>query len=213
MYPAFAQKLDLHIRKTHIKVQKIDGSALETFKMVIADLKMKDKVGKSRFFWEIFLVADTKFKPVLGMLFFTTNNVDVSFGEGTLTWKSYTTNKALPTTKQVQIVDPKEFVIAALDMGSKTFIVYMAIQEREEMPVHSKKQDQVGALIFNEAPTEVPIEYSDYSNVFLVENMSELPENTGINKHAINLEENKQLFFGSIYSLSQVELETLKTYI
>ena len=41
----------------------------------------------------------------------------------------------------------------------------------------------------------------------------ELSENTEINEHAIELEENKQPPFGPIYSLGPVELETLKTYI
>ena len=41
----------------------------------------------------------------------------------------------------------------------------------------------------------------------------ELPENTGINEHAIELVEGKQPLYGPIYCLSPVELETLKTYI
>ncbi len=41
----------------------------------------------------------------------------------------------------------------------------------------------------------------------------ELPEDTGMNKHAIELIEEKQLPYGPIYTLSSVELETLKTYI
>ena len=41
----------------------------------------------------------------------------------------------------------------------------------------------------------------------------EILENTKINKHAIELEENKQPLFRPIYSLDLVELETLKTYI
>ena len=81
------------------------------------------------------------------------------------------------------------------------------------MPVYSEKQAQVGALLFNEAFTEVLAKYSDNSNIFSVENAAELPENTGMNKHAIKLEEGKQLLFGPIYSLEPVELETLKTYI
>ena len=81
------------------------------------------------------------------------------------------------------------------------------------MPVHSERQAQVGALLFNEAPTEIPAEYSDYSNVFSAEHAAELPENTGMNEHAIKLEEGKQPLFGPIYSLGLVKLETLKTYI
>ena len=37
MNPAYVEKLGLHIRKTNIGAQKIDGSALETFEMLIAD--------------------------------------------------------------------------------------------------------------------------------------------------------------------------------
>ena len=85
------------------------------------------------------------------------------------------------------------------------------------MPVHFEKQAQikaqVGALLFNEAPTEVPTKYFNYSNVFSMEHVAEFSENTGINKHAIKLEEGKQPLFGPIYSLGPVELETLKTYI
>ena len=72
---------------------------------------------------------------------------------------------------------------------------------------------QVGALIFYKAPTEVPVEYFNYSNDFSAENAVELPKITGINEHIIKLEEGKHSLFESINSLSLVELETLKTYI
>ena len=169
------------------------------------------------------------------MPFLEIRNADVAFGEGILTWKSYTTSKALPTTEQVQLVDPKEFVIAALDADSKTFVVYLAIREREEMAMDPDRKVQIkaqikaqsgaqsgvqiygkaqfGALLFDKAPTEVPVEYSDYNDVFSAKNAGELSENTGINEHAIKLEEGKQPPFGPIYSLGLVELETLKTYI
>ena len=100
-----------------------------------------------------------------------------------------------------------------LDADSKTFVIHVAIQEREEMPMHAERQAQVGALLFDEAATEVLAEYSDYSKVFLAENAVELPENIGMNEHAIELEEGKQSPFGPIYSLGPVELEILKTYI
>ena len=54
-------------------------------------------------------------------------------------WKSYIINKALLITKQVQIVNPKEFVILALDADNKTVVVYVVITKREKMLVHSKK--------------------------------------------------------------------------
>ena len=85
-------------------------------------------------------MANTKFEVILGMLFLKISNANVSFDERTLTWRTYTINETLPTIEQVQIVDPKEFVIVALDVDSETFVVHVAIREQEEMPVHSKKQ-------------------------------------------------------------------------
>ena len=115
MSPAYAEKLGVKTRKTNVKAQKIDGFTLETYGIVIADFQVEDKGGRSRFFQETFLVADTKFEMILGMPFLKISNADIAFGEGTLTWKSYTTNEALPTTEQIRLVDPKEFVIAALE--------------------------------------------------------------------------------------------------
>ena len=81
------------------------------------------------------------------------------------------------------------------------------------MLMHSKKQAQVLALLFDKALIEVLTEYSNYSNVFLAENTAEFLENTGMNEYTIKLEEGKQPSFGSIYSLGPVELKILKTYI
>ena len=82
---------------------------------------------------------------ILRKFFLKLSNANESFGKETLTWKSYTTNKALPTTKRVQIIDPKEFVIAALNVDSKTFVVYMAIHEQEEMVMDPVREAQIKA--------------------------------------------------------------------
>ena len=145
MNPAFIWKLGLYIRKTNVGAQKIDGYALETFRMMIANFQIEDKGGRPRFFQETFLVADTKFKIVLGMSFLKISNADIVFGKGTLTWKSYTTNKALPTTDRVQLVNPKEFVIATLDTDSKTFVVHMAVREQKETAIDPDRKAQVKA--------------------------------------------------------------------
>ena len=87
------------------------------------------------------------------------------------------------------MVDPKEFVIAALDVNRKTFMICMAFRKQEKMLVHSKRPAQVGALLFNQAFTDILVEYSDYSNVFLAKNVAELPENTEMNKYAIKQKE------------------------
>ena len=90
-------------------------------------------------------MANTKFEIVLEMLFLKISNANMTFGEGTLTWKSYTINKALSTTKQVQLVNPKKFVIAALDANNKTFVVHMIIREQEGMAMDPDRKAQIEA--------------------------------------------------------------------
>ena len=50
MYSAYATKLSLHARKIDVSIQKIDGSHLDTFGIVIADYSVKNKLGRARFF-------------------------------------------------------------------------------------------------------------------------------------------------------------------
>ena len=48
--PGYAKKLGLKVWKTNIGAQKIDGSTLETFEMVIADFQVENKANKPGFF-------------------------------------------------------------------------------------------------------------------------------------------------------------------
>ena len=137
----------------------------------------------------------------------------MSFGKKLLTWKTYITNKALSIIIQVQIIDKKNFFIAALDINSKTFAVHVAIWKQKKILVHSKKHAQVGAVLFDKAPTKISAKYSNYNDIFSIENVAEFLKNTRINKYAIKLKEGKQLAFKLIYSLKLVKLEFLKTYI
>ena len=96
-----------------------------------------------------------------------------------------------------------------LNVNSETFVVLVAIWEQEEIQIYFKKQiqikvqsgAQVGALLFDKTFAEILAEYSDYSNVFLVENIVEILENTEINDYTITLKKCKQPFFRFIYSL------------
>ena len=90
---------------------------------------MENKVGRSRFFQEIFLVTDTKFKVVLEMLFLKISNANMSFSKGTFMSKFYTTNKVLPTTKHIHIVDSKKFVLTVLNVDNKIFVVHIVIRK------------------------------------------------------------------------------------
>ena len=85
-------------------------------------------------------MANIKFEIILGMLFLKFSNMDMLFDKKILMWRTYTTNKTLLTTKRIQIINKKDFVIATLDANNETFVVHIAIWEREKMPVHFKKQ-------------------------------------------------------------------------
>ena len=64
--------------------------------------------------------------------------------------------------------------------------------------MHFEKQAKVEDLLFDKAFIEILAKYSNYSNIFLAEYITEFPKNIGINKYAIKLEEGKQLLFRSI---------------
>ena len=85
MAPAYASKLGLKVYPTNVGAQKIDGSTLETFGMVLASFQVEDKLRRARFFQETFLLANISAEVVLGMLFLTLNNADVQFVEKELT--------------------------------------------------------------------------------------------------------------------------------
>lgn len=44
--PAYTKKIGLHVRQTDMGAQKIDGSYLNTFKMVIASLSLQNMLKK-----------------------------------------------------------------------------------------------------------------------------------------------------------------------
>lgn len=68
-------------------------------------------------------------------------------------------------------------------------------------------------LLANKTPPDVLFRYSDYADVFLSILAMGLQEHISINDYAIELEENKKLFYSPIYSLGLIKLKILKTYI
>lgn len=53
-------KLDFTPQKTTINTQKIDSLALETFRQVIVELLLYNKLDKSQFFEKTFLLAEIR---------------------------------------------------------------------------------------------------------------------------------------------------------
>ena len=76
---AFAQQLNLKIYKTNVRAQKINGTTLKTYEMVVSTFSVLDKDGRERFFEESFLLADVNLDVVLRMPFLTMSNADIDF--------------------------------------------------------------------------------------------------------------------------------------
>ena len=57
--------------------------------MIIASFQIENKLGRARFFQELFLLADTSMEVVLGIPFPTFNNADIQFAKKELIWRSY----------------------------------------------------------------------------------------------------------------------------
>lgn len=78
---AYIFKLSFKVQKTDVKAQKNDNSLLKIYKMVIAALQVLDKLGRIRFFQEIFLLANTSINMILKMSFFIFSNTNIQFAE------------------------------------------------------------------------------------------------------------------------------------
>lgn len=77
--PSFAKKPVFRISKIHVGTQKIDGSKLESYRIMIALVQLDDKDRKSRFFEKTFLLADISLNIAFGMLFLILSNVKINF--------------------------------------------------------------------------------------------------------------------------------------
>ncbi len=79
MSQAFTYQLSLKICLTYIEIQKINGTTLKIYGMVVSHSSMLDQDGRQKFFEESFLLADVNPDIVLGMPFLTMSNADVDF--------------------------------------------------------------------------------------------------------------------------------------
>lgn len=75
----YAKKLEFQIWKTDIGIQKINGSTLSIFEIVIADFQVQDKLERAKFFQKTFLVTYTNMKVIFRMFFLTFSNANVGF--------------------------------------------------------------------------------------------------------------------------------------
>ena len=217
IYLTLAKQPGLPIRPTDIGAPKIDGTTLDTYKIVVAAFSVEEKANRVRFFEETFLLANVSPEVVLGMLFLTLSSADIDFSGRELWWKTYTTKEILPITRRVKLMGKKKFAAATLDPEHATYVVHVTSLSSTplvaSLNVHPSWELQISGLIAKKAPTKVPAKYSNFADVFSLDLTNKLSKHTEINTHAIDLEEGKQPPYRPIYSLELVELETFKTYI
>lgn len=99
-----------------------------------------------------------------------------------------------------------------MNENSETFVIYMIVPEVETL-IHLLRAAKIAALWWDKVSTKISDKYTKYWDVFFSKLAMELPGNTGINEYIIELVEDKQPSYSSIYAFSPVKLEILKTYI
>lgn len=67
------------------------------------------------------------------MPFLTFSNANIKFAKKEIIWRFYTVAKALPTNRQVKLLNKKEFAKAMLDKNSETFVVHVAALKAPKM--------------------------------------------------------------------------------
>ena len=75
----FARELGFLIRTTEVRAQKIDGTMLDTFGLVVVAFSVTYKANQVRFSEKTILLANISLKIVLRMPFLTLNGADVNF--------------------------------------------------------------------------------------------------------------------------------------
>ena len=221
IHPTFAKELGLSIRHTNVGAPKVDGTTLDTYRMVVIAFSLTDKANQTRFFEETFLVANVSPKIVHGIPFLTLSGADIDFLGWKLWWRTYTIMKALSTTRRIELVCMKKFAATALDLESKTFIVYVTSLSSIILPssfplkfdVHPSCRPQISGLIGKKALTKVFTKYLDFADIFLPDLASKLLEHIKINNHTIKLIDVQQPSYRPIYRIEPVELEMPKAYI
>lgn len=149
----------------------------------------------------------------LEMHFTIFSDTDIQFDIESFTQRIYISSEALATARYVELINKPKFAKLALDKVFKTFVLQIAALKDQEPTIHSIRTRLLAALQLTQASTKISSHYTNYADVLSSNLAIELPKNIEINEYSIELIEDKQHPYGSIYSHCQLELKILKTYI
>lgn len=139
------------------------------------------------------------------MVFLIFSHINLQLAEKELICRVYNAAKVLSTTEKVEIISKKKFAAALLNEKDKIFVLHMAATNiRATLNIHFFLQAQIGLLEVERIT--ILSEYTDYTNVFLLDSAAELPKHTGIHYYPIELINDKQPLNSLIYSLGSIEL-------
>ena len=148
-------------------------------------------------------------KVVLGFKWLEKYNPDIDWREKTLTWRS------LP---DIKIIDLQAFA-AEVDGGLPFFLCQIQPPDVVARRTLEDTESAIPLVDLAERNKEIadiqkvlPACYHDYTDVFLESAANELPPHRP-SDHKIEVLEGSKTPFGPIYSMSELELKTLRTYI
>lgn len=93
--------------------------------MIITLFQVNDKEKKSRFFEITFLLAGISMGIAFEIFFLTLSNIEVNLNNQELKQRLYIADKAIPTSKFIDLIGKKEFVIAAFDLKDEIQVVHI----------------------------------------------------------------------------------------
>lgn len=98
------------------------------------------------------------------------------------------------------MINKREFAEVLLNQNINTFIVHVAILEAAESAIsmHFLRPLLLAVLQQEKALLEILKENGEYTDIFSSNLAMKLPKNTGINKYAFKLVEDKQSLYGPI---------------
>lgn len=108
----------------------------------------------------------------------------------------------------MELIDKKEFASASLNRENNTLVMHVT-----SFSINIYLSQEVLIAFIKIEEVIVSIKSLNFADIFSSDSAAELLEYIGINDHFINLIKGQQPLYGPIYSLGQMKLEILKTYI
>ncbi len=163
---------------------------------------MRNSEGVKRSHAVYFVFADTRgYDMILGMAWLQKQNPDINWDSGVWYWCTRTNAE----DGQFRLVSANAFVATVRSESGHGYELYLANLDLDP--------DMVGDILMatGHEPT-VPEAYEAYARIFSEVDLDSVPNN-GPQDLAIELLDNKQLWWGPIYNFSKKELATLWDYL